>query len=72
MLVDAVSRLPNAKDGAAVNDIEVPVFSYEGYLTGYEDDKFYEPFFKVLTGQWPEDPKQNNKLDEVLPSFKMK
>ena len=71
VLGDTLSRAPHAKGDASLNDVEVPFIRFEDVIVGYEDDQFFGPIVKALTGEWPTEAKQKVKLEKLVPMFTM-
>ena len=71
VLGDALSRAPHAREDPHVNDVEIPYIKFDDVISGYDEDQFFGPVVRALKDEWPENPKEAEKLKRMLPMFTM-
>lgn len=77
VLCDSLSRIPNVliskdKPSVLVTSVEVPEMDMEQMSPGYDTDRFCKRIRQALKEKWPDNVREKNMLERILPMFEEK
>lgn len=64
-----VDQVPGLKSDRSLNDVHVLSIFSENVIFSYEDDCFFGPIGKALSGEWPTTAKIKVKVKNTVPIF---